>query len=72
MKTLLLKVLEAIIVLVSVFVLGILPSTLVSSFITLFTNATFIECVVTGPFWIVTVLGWITSSCYLNYIYENN
>jgi len=70
-KKLLLKVLEAITILVSVFVLGIVFPLLVSTFVTIFTDATMTECIVTFPFFVATFIGWVLAGIYINYLLEH-
>jgi|694.fasta_scaffold52593_6 hypothetical protein len=65
MKKLLLKVLEAITIVASIFVLGIVFPLLVSTFITIFTDVTMTECIVTIPFWVVTFTGWLIAGSYI-------
>jgi|LakMenEpi03Aug12_release.lakeMendotaPanAssembly.Ray.scaffolds.fasta_scaffold52593_8 hypothetical protein len=66
MKHLLLKVLEGILIVLSIFVLGLLPSTFISAFLTITTDIEFMSCVMTGPFWFFSLLGWLFSSVYIN------
>ena len=66
MKTLLSKVLFALLTLVSTIVLGLIVPILFSSFISMTTPATFAECVMSIPFWIFTVLGLICAGIYIN------
>ena len=70
MKTFIKNILFAIIILLSVFILGIISPTIVSSFIVLTTKATFEECVQTGLFWFVSILGWLCASVYVNDLYN--
>jgi len=72
MKTLLNKVLEAIVVLLSIFILGLMIPILTSLVVVVFSNTQFDECVHTGLFWFITLLGWIISIAYMCYIYDNN
>lgn len=66
MKNLISKILSAIIILIGIILLGMTPSILITSFIAIFTNATYEDCIVSGPFWIFSILGWICASVYVN------
>ncbi len=66
MKQLLLKVLEGILIILSILVLGMLPSTFISAFITITTGAEFVNLVMTGPFWFFSLLGWGVATVYIN------
>lgn len=66
MKRLLNKVLEAIVVLLSIFILGLLVPMLTSLLIVSLSNTHFDECIHSGPFWIFTLIGWIVAGCYIN------
>jgi hypothetical protein len=70
MKTFIENILFTLVILLSVFILGILLPTVVSSFIVLTTKTTFEECVQTGVFWIITLLGWLCASVYVNELYN--
>ena len=60
------KLVEALYVIVSIFAMGLAFPSLVSAFIALTTEAKFSDCVLSGPFWIITVLGWVASAIYVN------
>ena len=66
MKNLISKILTAITILIGIFMLGITPAILVTSFIAIFTNATYEDCITTAPFWIITFLGWLCAAIYVN------
>lgn len=66
MKTLLKKLLYALLILFSIFILGIFIPMIISLFIVMTTPATLTNCIETAPFWIFTILGWIISSIYIN------
>lgn len=70
MKTFIKNILFTLLILLSVFILGIILPTIVSSFIVLTTKATFEECVQTGPFWLITLFGWLCASNYVNDLYK--
>lgn len=72
MKTLLNKVLEAIVVLLSIFILGIFIPLLTSLVVVVFSNTQFDECIHTGVFWFGTGIGWTISITYMCHIYDNN
>jgi uncharacterized BrkB/YihY/UPF0761 family membrane protein len=60
------KLLDALYIIFSVFIIGLASPSLVSAFIALTTEAKFSECVETFPFWLFTVLGWIIGGVYVN------
>lgn len=66
MKTFINNILFALLILFAIFILGMTPSMLVSILISVTTDATFQDCVITVPFWIFTFIGWITSAVYVN------
>lgn len=66
MKRLLNKVLEAIVVLLSIFILGLMLPMLTSLVLVIFSNTHFDECIHSGPFWIFTLIGWFIAGCYIN------
>ena len=72
MKTFIDKILLTVIILLSVFTLGILLPIIISLFISITTVITFEECVLTGVFWIITLLGWGCASIYINDIYKQS
>lgn len=71
MKTLLYKILEAIIVLLSVFILGILIPILTSLILVTFSNMQFDECICSGLFWTFTVISWFFAGTYINECYKD-
>ena len=66
MKTLLNKVLEAIVVLLSIFILGLMIPMLTSLILVVSSSTHFDECIHSGQFWIFTLIGWIVAGCYIN------
>ena len=70
MKPFIKNILFTLIMLLSVFILGITLPTIVSSFIVLTTKTTFEECVQTGEFWFITLLGWLCALIYVNDLYK--
>jgi hypothetical protein len=70
MKTFIKNILFTLLILLSVFILGIILPTIVSSFIVLTTKTTFEECVQTGTFWFITLLGWLCALVYVNDLYK--
>ena len=66
MRHLTFKIIEALIVVIATFVLGILFPILVSTMLTIMTKATYIDCICSVPFWIFTVLGWVVAGVYIN------
>lgn len=72
MKTIIKNILFTLLMLLSVFILGITLPTLVSSFIVLTTKTTFEECVLSGPFWFISFFGWFISSIYINDLYKEH
>jgi hypothetical protein len=60
------KLLEALYIIFSVFIIGIAFPVLVSAFIALTTEVKFSDCVETPPFWLFTLLGWIVGGVYVN------
>ena len=68
MKTIIIKTLEGLLVLLSIFVLGIFVPLLISLFIIITTDTLLQECIQTAPFFLFTIIGWIVSSVYINEI----
>jgi hypothetical protein len=66
MKHLMTKTLEAILILLSIFILGIFVPFIMSLFIAMFTKNTLSECITTVPFCILALIGWLISANYLN------
>lgn len=60
------KLLDALCIIFSVFIIGLASPTLVSAFIALTTEATFSDAVECPAFWVLTLLGWIISGVYVN------
>ena len=52
--------------LISLFFLGLLIPMLVSSFLVIFTECKYSECIQSIPFCLFTFIGWITSSYIFN------
>lgn len=44
---------------VLIFVAGLIPAMLFTGLFVLITPATFNDCVMSGPFWVLTVISWI-------------
>lgn len=72
MKTFIKKILYTLIILFSVFLLGIFIPLLISLFIFVFTEFSIVKCISSVPFWIFTILGWIISSFYVNGIVKES
>ena len=66
MKILLNKTLFAITILLCIFILGITPCMIISTFIVIITDATFQDCIISVPFMLFSILGIIISSIYIN------
>lgn len=66
MKNLFNKTTFAIAILLCIFILGILPSMIISTFIVIMTDATFQDCIISLPFILFSIAGVITSSMYIN------
>ena len=66
MKILLNKTLFAITIQLYIFILGISPCMIISTFIVIITDATFQECITSVPFILFSILGIIISSIYIN------
>ena len=63
---------KAALIVLGVIVLGLLPCTFISMFISIFTDVTFKACVLTIPFWIGTMFGIFAAGMYINCELENN
>jgi hypothetical protein len=68
MKNLIKTVFNSLLILISISILGISIPLIVSLFISILTPATFLDCSVSVPFWLFTVIGWIISTVYVNEI----
>ena len=68
MKILLSKISETFVILLSIFTLGLFIPLLTAIFVAITTTATISQGVSSVPFWIFTIIGWIVSACYINYI----
>ena len=67
MKQLLKKTFEAIIILITIFLLGILIPTITSLYIVIFNNdVTMTMCTNSEIFWISTIIGWCIALAYVN------
>lgn len=67
MKQLLKKTFEAIIILITIFLLGILIPTITSLYIVIFNNdVTMTMCTNSEIFWISTIIGWCIALLYIN------
>jgi hypothetical protein len=66
MKNLLNKVLLAIVTIMSVFILGMLFPGLVSIFLIITDQADVRDILQSGPFWVVSFIGWFMSIFYIN------
>ena len=66
MKNLIKTVFNSLLILISISILGISIPLIVSLFISILTPATFLDCSVSVPFWLFTVIGWIVSAVYVN------
>jgi len=71
MKHLLKKLLFALVVLLSIFILGIFVPMIISLFIIITTEATLIDCIQTVPFILFSVIGCIISGLYISHELEN-
>lgn len=64
---LLLTLVKSLLMLLSVFILGLFTPFMVSTFIVLTNDiVTYSDCVTTFPFWLFTLIGWIVASVYIN------
>lgn len=72
MKKFIKTVLFAVLILLSVLVLGFLVPTCISLFIVNTTETTMTECVQSVPFWLFTIIGSVTSSIYINEVVKTN
>ncbi len=67
MKQLLKKTFEAIIILITIFLLGILLPTITSLYIVIFNNdVTMTMCTNSEIFWVFTIIGWCIALAYVN------
>jgi uncharacterized membrane protein YvlD (DUF360 family) len=66
MDTIVKKTVEAVLILLSIFLLGLFTPVITSVFITITTDIIFQECVQSLFFWLITVSGWIIAACYIN------
>ena len=64
------KVLEAIVVIVSIIVLGMLAPMMLSIVITSFTECTMDDCFQSVPFWLFSIIGMVASGVYINHVYD--
>lgn len=61
------KLIEAIIILLSVFILGVFIPFLIASLVVLSTDTTYCQIIGGGAlFWVFSVIGWIISAVYIN------
>lgn len=60
------KLLEALYIIFSVFIIGLAFPVLVSAFIALTTEIVFSDCILSGLFWIIVLLGWVIGGVYVN------
>lgn len=64
---LLLTLIKSLLILLSVFILGLFVPFMVSTFIVLTNDiVTYSDCVTIFPFWLFTLIGWIVASVYIN------
>jgi hypothetical protein len=66
MKKLTIKVLEAMLILLLVFVLALTIPLILSSIIVLLTSVTYTDCFTYPPFWILFILCILGASVYIN------
>jgi flagellar biosynthesis protein FliQ len=66
MKNLIEKLAYTMLVLLSVFILGIFFPLLISVFVASTTEITFSECIKFVPFWVICFLGWFIAIFYVN------
>lgn len=72
MKHLLLKTTEAILILLSIFFIGILIPMVITTLCVIFVdNATYTEAVSSPIFWIFSVIGWVIAGCYINEVVKS-
>ena len=64
-----LKLINTFVRIIAIFVLGTLPSLLVSVFASAITSVTFQECSESFLFWVVCVICWIIAFIYVNEVY---
>lgn len=72
MKHLINKVFYAILILLSITILGISVPIMVSLLLTLLTPASFEQCTTSVPFWLITIIGWFISAFYVNDLITEN
>jgi hypothetical protein len=61
------KFLEALVVLITIFLLGISVPMIVSCFIAIFTEVTVSQCVSSEIFWFLSFVGVVISGIYINH-----
>jgi len=66
MKHIITKTFEALLILLSVFILGMFIPFITSLIIVLTTDITITDFTTFGPFWFFVVVGWCIAACYLN------
>lgn len=67
LKNIWIKTLTVLSYILSVFIIGIFFPIIISLFVILFRNdITFADCIYTGPFWIVTLIGWVCGMVFIN------
>jgi hypothetical protein len=58
---------EAIVILLTVFFLGLLIPMLITTLCVIFVaDATYAEAMNSVPFWLFTIVGWVIAGCYIN------
>jgi len=73
MKTLLNKVLEATVVLLSILFLGALVPFVIAFFVAIGTDYTIVDCTVCcPPFWVATFIGTIFAGTYIDHVLKSN
>lgn len=65
MKTTLKTLLNGILILLSIFLLGIFFPILVSLLLIINTNISLEECIITNTFWIFTIVGWFVAAIFM-------
>lgn len=66
MKNFIKKIAYSLLVLSSIFVLGIFFPLMVSIFVSIFTEITFSQCVSSVIFWVIVFIGWVISMSFIN------
>jgi hypothetical protein len=67
MKNLINKSLEAILILLIVFILGLFVPMLITTLVVIFTKTTYCEVFTTSVvFWIFTIIGWVIAAIFVN------